>query len=163
MSETALDSVAAEAPIFSARDFLEALLPGRSDLFQPVGDEVAITSDGSHGSDSTDAEKAKAESLYRDVNERINEVNAQRASFDLPQQVICECGQRECSELITLTAVEYRGLRLHGSWFVIAPHEEHFFPEVERIVAQDAHYWVVEKHGKAGQVAETLDPRSRQG
>lgn len=54
------------------------------------------------------------------------------------------------------------GLRLNGTWFVIAPHEEHFFPEVERIVAQDVHYWVLERHGKAGEVAEKLDPRNRQ-
>src|SRR3954470_5506289 len=102
-----------------------------------------MATDGSHGNDSAEAEKAKAESLYREVNERMNDVSAQRASFDMPQDVICECAQRECSKLITMTAVEYRGLRLNGTWFVIAPDEDHFFPEVERIVAQDVHYWVV--------------------
>jgi hypothetical protein len=162
MSMTALHLLLAEAPIFTVRDSPEALLPGRSDHFQPAGDEVAMASDGSHRNDSADAETAKTESLYREVNERMTEVNAQRASLDRPQEVICECAHPECSKLITMTAVEYRGLRLNGTWFVIAPHEEHFFPEVERIVAQDVHYWVVEKHGKAGEVAEKLDPRNRQ-
>ena len=121
-----------------------------------------MATDGSRGNDSAEAEKAKTESLYREVNERMNEVYAERASFDLPQDVICECAQPECSELVALTAVEYRGLRLHGTWFVIAPLDEHFFPEIERVVAQDVHYWVVEKHGKAGELAEKLDPRSGQ-
>jgi hypothetical protein len=38
---TALHLLLAEAPIFTVRDSPEALLPGRSDHFQPAGDEVA--------------------------------------------------------------------------------------------------------------------------
>src|SRR6266542_2803379 len=119
-----------------------------------------MATDGSRGNDS--AEAAKTESLYREVNERMNEVNAQRASFDLPQDVICECAQPECSELIAITSLEYDTLRSHATWFLIAPLDEHFFPELERVVAQDVHYWVVERHRKAGELAEKLDPRSRQ-
>lgn len=100
------------------------------------------------------------QSLYREVNERVKEVNDQRASSDLPQHVICECAQPECSQRITMSALEYETLRSHGTWFAIAPLEEHFFPEVERIVAQNEHYWIVEKFDQAGRVAEQLDPRS---
>jgi len=83
--------------------------------------------------------------MATDGSQRVHEVNAQRASLDFPQEVICECGQPACSEVIAMNAVEYRGLRSHSTWFVIAPRDEHFFPEVERIVAEDGHYWVVEK------------------
>ena len=83
--------------------------------------------------------------MATDGSQRVHEVSAQRASLEFPQEVICECAQPECSELIAMNAVEYRGLRSHSTWFVIAPHDEHFFPEVERIVAEDGHYWVVEK------------------
>ena len=103
-----------------------------------------MATDGSHGNDSADAEKAETESFFRDVNERIHAVNAQRALLDLPDGLICECAKAECTELVTLNAVEYRGLRIHRTWFVIAPSEEHFFPEVERVVATNGHYWVVE-------------------
>jgi hypothetical protein len=48
---------------------------------------------------------------------------------------------------------------MHRNWFVIAPADEHFFPEVERIVASNGHYWVVEKHDGAARIAEQLDPR----
>jgi hypothetical protein len=121
-----------------------------------------MPSDGSDGSVPAQAEKAKTQSLYREVNERIKEVSAQRASFDFPQDVICECAQAECSELITMTPVEYESLRSHGTWFVIAPLDEHFFPEVERVMGKNGHYWVVEKLAEAGAVAEKLDPRSRE-
>jgi len=116
--------------------------------------------DGSHGNDSADAEKAETERLYREVNERIHAVNAQRVLLDLPEDLICECARPECSELINMNALEYQGLRAHSTWFAIAPSEEHFFPEVERIVAKNGHYWVVEKHDGAAGIAEQLDPRS---
>ena len=118
-----------------------------------------MATDGSHGNDSADAEKAKTESLYREVNERIHAVNAQRVLPDLPEDLICECARAECSKLVTMNAVEYHGLRMHSTWFVI-PSDEHFFPEVERIVATNGHYWVVEKHDGAARIAEQLDPRS---
>jgi hypothetical protein len=118
-----------------------------------------MATDGSHGNDSADAEKAKTESLYREVNERIDAVNAQRAILDLPDALICECANPGCSELITMNAVEYRGLRARSTWFVIAPDDEHFFPEVERIVAREGHFWVVEKHDGAARIAEQLDTR----
>jgi hypothetical protein len=119
-----------------------------------------MTTDGSHGTDSAER-KAKMQSLFREVNERMNDVSTQRASFEMPQDVICECAHPECAERITMTAVEYRGLRSRSTWFVVAPLDQHFFPEVERIVSKNGHYWVVEKHGEAGAVAEKLDPRSR--
>ena len=69
------------------------------------------------------------------------------------------CAKADCTERVTLNAVEYRGLRTHSTWFVIAPADEHFFPEVERVVAKNGHYWVVEKHNGAARIAEELDPR----
>jgi tyrosyl-tRNA synthetase len=107
-----------------------------------------MPTDGSHGNDSADAEKAETESLFREVNERIHAVNAQRVVLDLPAELICECAKADCTELVTLNAVEYRGLRTHSTWFVIAPADQHF-PALERIVAKDGHYWIVEKHDGA--------------
>jgi hypothetical protein len=119
-----------------------------------------MTSDGSHGIDAADAEKAETESLFREVNERIHEVNAQRALLELPEDLICECAQRQCSQQVVISALEYQGLRAHSTWFLIAPSEEHFFPEVERIITKNGTYWVVEKHDGAALIAEQLDPRS---
>ena len=94
-------------------------------------------------------------------SQRVHEVNAQRASLEFPREVICECAQPACLELIAMNAVEYRGLRSHSTWFVIAPREEHFFPEVERIVAEDGHYWVVSRRRRAGRRANARLPGTR--
>ena len=118
-----------------------------------------MASDGSHGSDAADAEKAETESLFRAVNERILAVNAQRALLELPEDLICECGRPECSEQVAINALEYQALRAHGTWFLIAPSEAHFFPEVERIITKNGTYWIVEKHDGAVRIAEHLDPR----
>ena len=64
------------------------------------------------------------------------------------------CAKADCTERVTLNAVEYRA---YGR--VIAPADEHFFPEVERVVAKNGHYWVVEKHNGAARIPEELDPR----
>jgi len=118
-----------------------------------------MATDGSRRIDAGDAEKARTESLFREVNERIHAVNSQRALLDLPEDLICACAKADCRKRVTLNAVEYRGLRTHSTWFVIAPADEHFFPEVERVVAKNGHYWVVEKHDGAARIAEQLDPR----
>jgi hypothetical protein len=92
-------------------------------------------------------------------NDRMHAVNEQRALADLPEVLICECGRPGCSEHVTLNAVEYRGLRTHSTWFLIAASEEHFFPDVERIVAKNGTYWIVEKHDGAARIVERLDLR----
>jgi hypothetical protein len=79
-----------------------------------------MTTNGSLGA-AAEAKKEKTQSLFREVNGRINDVRAQRGSVDMPQDVICECAQPTCSERITITALEYRGLRSRSTWFVIAP------------------------------------------
>ena|SRR5690242_5858880 len=117
-----------------------------------------MTSDG-HGIDAADAEKAETESLFREVNERIHEVNAQRALLELPEALICECARADCSEHVAINAPEYQFLRAHATWFLIAPSEAHFFPEVERIITKNGTYWIVEKHDGAAWIAEQLDPR----
>ena len=62
-------------------------------------------------------------------------ISQRRVLLELPEELICECAQPECSKLITMTAVENDGLRAHSTWFAIAPGIAHFFPDVERIVA----------------------------
>jgi len=108
-----------------------------------------MATEDSDGTYSSHAEKA---------HERARDVNAQRASLDRPGDVICECARPDCSELIAINALEYDALRSHATWFVIAPFDGHFFPEAERIVATNGHYWVVEKHDGARKAAAQFDP-----
>lgn len=57
-----------------------------------------------------------------------------------------------------LGARDYEAIRAHGDRFAVLP--EHTSPNVETVVEENPNFWVVEKFGVAGDVAEDLDPRN---
>jgi hypothetical protein len=104
------------------------------------------------------AKAAASESIFRDVNERVVEIDrAHGVPTDELASFLCECAQTSCIERVALSTTDYERIRAHGTWFVVLPgHDE---PDVERIVEQTESYVVVEKQGEAGEVAEQRDPR----
>lgn len=101
---------------------------------------------------------ARNQSLFRDVNERVREING---GLDSPRSLdewLCECADNGCTARIALTIQEYERVRDDPTHFIVAP--DHVFPEVERVIERQDDYWVVEKLGQAAAVAEELDPRS---
>lgn len=100
---------------------------------------------------------ARNETLFREVNERIEDVSRGH-DVDDNLEFLCECGRRECLEALGLSRAAYEAVRAHGDRFLVAlGHEE---PDVERVVEVYARYQIVEKTGKAGDIAEAADPRS---
>jgi len=99
---------------------------------------------------------AKNQSLFRDVNERIEDLAA-RSSFS---SFVCECMDETCVAEVTLTIAEYEYARSHANRFVVLP--GHGVPEVEKVVEASERYVVVRKVGACEPVAESLDPRRRQ-
>ena len=100
---------------------------------------------------------ARNESLFREVNERV-EVLAQK--FGLATEMtdfICECAQPTCAEVIQMTVREYEEIRRDPTHFAIAAGHE--ATDIERVVEKTDRYFVVAKIGTAGQVAKELDPR----
>jgi hypothetical protein len=100
--------------------------------------------------------KAKNEAVFREVNEKIESA---AADFGVPGEAsfVCECGNAQCTEMVSITLREYHDIRQDGRRFAILPgHED---PAVERVVATTDRFSVVEKVGTAGSVAEALDPR----
>jgi hypothetical protein len=99
------------------------------------------------------------EAVFREVNERIEDLSE---TFDLgsePLDLICECGEATCVERITMTRKEYEQLRSDAHLFAVFP--GHVNPEVERLVSQRKGYQVVEKDvGVPEMIAEQTDPRS---
>jgi hypothetical protein len=97
------------------------------------------------------------ESLFREVNERIAEVNE---GFEVDGQTdfLCECGRNQCLETVQLSRAEYEAVRAEGDRFVVRPGHE--VESVERVLEQHETYLVVEKIGEAGDESEALDPRS---
>jgi len=102
---------------------------------------------------------AKNESLFRDVNERVKEMN-ERVNPALPlDEWLCECADDSCTDRIELTQHDYGRVREDGKRFVVAP--GHVFTGIEEVVERHERYWIVEKVGEAGIVAESFNPRSR--
>jgi hypothetical protein len=100
---------------------------------------------------------AKNESLFRSLNENINEL-AQHLGGGQAFEFICECSTTGCFERLSLTLEEYEQIRADGTHFLLAPGHEDI--EIEQVVAAHSDYVVVEKDGVAGLVAEDEDPRA---
>jgi len=99
------------------------------------------------------------ETLFREVNERIEEVATHPAgSADHLFDFLCECSNADCALLLHLTQPEYERARSEPDVFVVAPGHE--LPEIERILARTERYQLVKKQGEAAEFAQQRDPRS---
>jgi hypothetical protein len=90
----------------------------------------------------------KNQSLFRDVNERVSEINKAHGLWVTLSDWICECADETCTERIELTPQQYESVRDDPTHFVIAPGKEHVVAGVERVVQQSHRYWVVSKVGE---------------
>ncbi|MGH3053458.1 MAG: hypothetical protein ACRDL7_00595 [Gaiellaceae bacterium] len=104
---------------------------------------------------------AENQSLYRSVNERIKQLNAELEAIAPDGDAyewLCECADTECTLRISATLAEYEGVRGNPRTFIVAP--RHLFPEVEHVLDENSRFMIVEKVDNGGEVAEALDPRS---
>ena len=99
------------------------------------------------------------EAVFRDVNERIQDV---ATTFDLssePLDLICECGDAACVDRISLSRDEYEGIRADAHLFAVA--SGHVAPDVEEVVEERPGYDIVRKYkGTPAEIAQKTDPRS---
>ena len=108
--------------------------------------------------DSRQQRVAKNEALFRQVNERIEEVNEKLDSEGL-SDFLCECGDDDCTTPISLTLAEYEDVRSVPTHFAIALGHE--VVDVEEVISTGDRYAVVEKYaGEAERIAVETDPRS---
>ncbi len=101
---------------------------------------------------------AQNEALFREVNERVRAIAAVHGDDDHVYEFYCECSNADCTFQLRATLAEYERVRAHGDRFLIAP--SHSLPEIETVVEKHEAWWVVEKQGEPGELAEELDPRS---
>ena len=98
------------------------------------------------------------ESVFREVNERIEEAADSFGLGEQPLHLVCECGNSECVQQITMTRSEYEALRADPTYFAVFPGHE--IPEVEEILEKRKGYHVISKHeGPPADVARETDPR----
>jgi hypothetical protein len=99
---------------------------------------------------------AENQSLIREVNERIEELAGDVAHLEL----LCECADPSCIEVMVMSVGEYEAIRSSPVRFPVKP--GHADPDFERVIEENGgRYVVVEKFGDAAEVARQLDPRSR--
>jgi hypothetical protein len=98
---------------------------------------------------------AANEALFRDVNERIARNDAPHSDT---LEIICECGDADCLERITVTLADYEQARSNATLFLAKP--GHIKADAEQVVADHTDHQLVRKTGDAATVAEERDPRS---
>lgn len=108
--------------------------------------------------DARETRLAKNEVVFREINERVNELASSHAPDEHVYTFFCECSNADCTLQVELARSEYEKVRAHGNRFLIA--SGHQLPEIERVVERNDGWWVVEKEDEAGELARELDPRS---
>ena len=94
------------------------------------------------------ARQARNEALFREVNDRIEEI-----SEDVEKQGIapegglvefhCECGRDGCSERVRMTVAQYEQVRADNDRFALFPGHES--EEIETVVERGERFVVVDK------------------
>jgi hypothetical protein len=98
------------------------------------------------------------EALFRQVNERVSELNRGFSIVLERGDFLCECGNEACLARVALTPGEYERVRADPTHFVVKP--GHMAPDVEDVVYAGAGYEVVRKReGEAAELARESDPR----
>jgi hypothetical protein len=98
------------------------------------------------------------EAVFREANERIRDLNQAFATVTNELVLVCECGDGNCAEKISMTPGAYEELRSDSAHFAVVPGHE--IPDVESVIARREHYEVVRKNeGVPRKVAEVTDPR----
>ena len=96
---------------------------------------------------------ARNEALFRSVNEQIHDVDRRFGAG--ASEFVCECADDKCVVRLAVPLDVYTAVRSSPRRFILASgHED---PELETVVERHDGFFVVEKFGDAGRVAERLD------
>ena len=112
--------------------------------------------------DAEQRRRARNEVLFREVNERIAELDPGLGEPDRGDSplvgFVCECPNEDCGETLEVTRRQYEAVRDDPRRFLVLPgHED---ADVARIVERHTQFLVAEKLGEAAEIAIEQDPRS---
>jgi len=101
------------------------------------------------------------EAVFREVNERICDLHETFES-EMPStwetqelDLVCECGDPNCAERISMPVSAYERVRADSRQFAIVP--GHADPAVEDVIAHQKTYDLVRKQGEAAAIADETD------
>lgn len=66
----------------------------------------------------------------------------------------CECWKPDCGVRIRLSGSEWRKVRAEPNRFAVAP--GHVNADMECVIEEHPEFWIVDKLGRSGEVAEKL-------
>jgi hypothetical protein len=96
---------------------------------------------------------ARNEAIFREVNERVADVKDTEARMT---DFLCECGNLDCVEELSLTDAEYMKIRSNSATFAVVP--GHVLEDVETVIEETDRFQIVEKHPHEAAIAEATDP-----
>jgi hypothetical protein len=100
---------------------------------------------------SIEARIAYTEDFFR----KLNFAQAEHTLGDQPTADFqCECWQEGCNDRLSLSVEEWALVRAQGNRFAVAPH--HVASRFEAAVSTHPSFWIVEKFGEAGGIADEL-------
>jgi len=108
--------------------------------------------------DAREERLARNETLFRSVNENIEDAATSGQPDQHTFEFFCECSNVDCTLLLKMSVSEYEEVRADPRQFVVAPGHE--LPEIENVVTRTDAYQVVVKEGRAAELATEHDPRS---
>jgi hypothetical protein len=98
------------------------------------------------------------EALYRQVNERIEDINSGLAEMTGEFSIVCECGDLMCADQVPVPHAVYEQTRATAVRFIVKP--GHVIPDVETVVEDHATFAIIEKTAPdARRIAAETDVR----
>jgi hypothetical protein len=101
------------------------------------------------------------QSLFRAINEKLKVVSDVFEGRDDHHVLACECADLKCIQTLEISPAGYRKVREDDKHFVVL--HDHVYSEVERVIDRQPSFEVVEKFGRAGEIASAAaedPPRS---
>ena len=102
---------------------------------------------------------ARTDATFRDANEHILE-RARQYGLGGLVPFICECAEESCTTIVPLSLEEYGHVRADSTHFLNVPGHQVAGQGHVRVVEEHDRYVIVEKIGRAGEVARDLDRRN---
>src|SRR5262245_19769778 len=87
---------------------------------------------GSRSREEREGRPGLNEAMFREVNERVGDINRTFGSMTETFDIVCECGNTACTQRITVPVTDYERVRSNPLHFLL--HVGHEDPLVERMI-----------------------------
>ena len=98
------------------------------------------------------------QSLFREVNERLEQMATEFQEIAKTAVFTCECADVTCVEQIEMSLDEYEALRSEPNQFAVL--SGHVYSDVENVIDQKERFVVVAKVEPGASIVAEVDPRS---